>query len=76
VDADLERLTRLAKTVRIELGELGNALSSSAPWTENKGAMFQPCPVYRRSDAKAAKLMDAWDGQTGRRSPPQLCLQL
>ena len=26
VDADLERLTRLAKAVRIKLGELGNAL--------------------------------------------------
>jgi hypothetical protein len=29
VDADLERLTRLAKAVRIELGELGNALVHS-----------------------------------------------
>jgi hypothetical protein len=31
VDADLERLTRLAKAVRIELGKLGSSLVHWSP---------------------------------------------
>jgi hypothetical protein len=47
VDTDLERLTRLAKAARIELGELGNALVYlESPWLVGN-TLLQPHAFQR-----------------------------
>ena len=47
VDADLERLTRLAKAVRKELGELGNALVHLGPHGLVGNNLLQPHAFQR-----------------------------